>query len=335
MEVIVDDFGSYLGKTSERLMVKKEKRTIQEVPLMDLEQIIITSKGVSLSSDLIRECSERGVRIHFLTSRGMPYAQLSSVNFTGTARTRREQILAFTDRRGVEFSKLVVGGKIKNQLNLLKYFAKYRKERSPELYRAVEEKIVKMEETLKELPKVSGKSIDEVRGALLSIEGRAAGHYWKAFGELLKKRIKFSGREHRGAGDPVNSLLNYGYGMLYAQVWGAIIQAGLDPFAGFMHVDRPGKPSLVLDLTEEFRPQVVDRVVLAYISKGQKVKMEDERLAPETRKTFAGKIMERLDETGKYERKKVRLRQIILMQARHVATYLRGEGKYHPFVGDW
>lgn len=336
MEILVDDFGAYLGKKSERLVIKHQGQAApQEVPFFDLERIIISSKGVSLSSDLIRECAERGVAIHFLSSRGQPYAQVSAPNLSGTVRTRREQVLAFLDGRGIAIGKLIITGKVKNQINLLKYFAKYRKTAEPELFGLIEEKTGKMAETLKELAKINGNNIDEVRLRLLSVEGRAAGLYWECFGALIAKKYEFPGREHQGAADPVNSLLNYGYGMLYTQVWGAVVQAGLEPFAGFLHVDRPGKPSLVLDLTEEFRPQLVDRVVLAYIGKGPGIKMDGERLADETRREFAQRIIARWNETGDYERKKVKLRQIILMQSRHFATFLRGESKYKPFVVNW
>jgi CRISP-associated protein Cas1 len=335
VEVLVEDYGSFLGKKSERLVIKRNGDVEREIPFLDLERIIVSSNGVSLSSDLIRECADRGVSIHFLTSRGQPYAQVSSPNLTGTVRTRREQVLAFLDGRGIAVGKLIITGKVKNQINLLKYFAKYRKTTNPELFLQIEEKTTKMEAILKELAHIDGENIDAVRGSLLSVEGRAACLYWEEFGALIEKKIDFEGREHRGASDPVNSLLNYGYGMLYTQVWGAVIQAGLEPFAGFLHVDRPGKPSLVLDLTEEFRPQLVDRIVLAHIGKGCEIKMDGDRLAEETRKEFARKVIERWDETENYEQKKVKLRQIILMQARHFAVFLRGEGAYKPFVGRW
>ena len=97
------------------------------------------------------------------------------------------------------------------------------------------------------------------RPALLNREGRAGAQYWAGVAALLDGKAAFAGREHRGTEDPVNAALNYGYGILQSQVWSAITLAGLEPFAGFIHVDRPGKPSLVLDLMEEFRQPVVDR----------------------------------------------------------------------------
>ncbi len=335
MEVLVEEFGSYLGKKSERLVIRKEKKVIQEVPLFDLEQVLITSRGVSISSDLIRECSERGVPIHFLSSTGEPYAQLFSAQLTGTVRTRREQLLAAMDQRGVTISKLITTAKVKNQINLLKYFGKYRKEKEPELYTTLESNVAKMEEVVKEIAATRGKTIDELRGTLMSLEARAARYYWKSFADLVSPRQQFPGREHRGAADPVNSLLNYGYGMLYSQIWRSVVQAGLDPFAGFLHADRPGKPSMVLDLAEEFRAQMVDRVVLAFIGKGTEIKMEGDRLSEKTRRQFAQRVIDRWNDTERYERKKVSLRQITLMQARRLATFLRGERRYKPFVGGW
>jgi hypothetical protein len=85
---------------------------------------------------------------------------------------------------------------------------------------------------------------------------------------MLPDALGFAGRSHQGATDAVNAALNYGYGILTAHVWGAVMNAGLEPFAGFLHVDRSGKPSLVLDLMEEFRQPVVDRPILSWLNKG-------------------------------------------------------------------
>ena len=96
---------------------------------------------------------------------------------------------------------------------------------------------------------MSGGEIDEIRERLLSIEGRAAQRYWSSIKDIIPAELAWPGRQTRGAKDLFNSLLNYGYGVLYAQVEQAILLAGLDPYAGFLHADRPGKPSLVLDLS--------------------------------------------------------------------------------------
>jgi len=99
----------------------------------------------------------------------------------------------------------------------------------------------------------------------------------------------------------------------------------LEPFAGFLHFDRPGKPSLVLDLVEEFRQPVVDRVVLAHVNLGESIKMQNGMLEAETKHAFADKIMARLLSPEPYRGKHYQIRSIIQQQARRAASFLRGD----------
>jgi CRISPR-associated protein Cas1 len=155
-------------------------------------------------------------------------------------------------------------------------------------------------------------------------------------GKLLLAEVEWPGRRTEGATDLVNSLLNYGYGILRTQVQRAIILAGLDPFGGFIHVDRPGKHALVLDLMEEFRQMVVDRTVFAMLNQGMKLQLTEEgRLDDKTRAALAERIFKRLEGREPYAGKQHRLRTVIQMQARHVATFVRGDASYAPFVGRW
>ena len=148
---------------------------------------------------------------------------------------------------------------------------------------------------------------------------------------------EWQGRETRGAEDLVNSCLNYGYGCLYSRVEHAVILAGLDPYAGFIHADRAGKPSLVLDLIEEFRQMVVDRCVFALLN--QRVPLAQDaagRLDDATRTTLAKRVNERLEADEPYAGRRLRLRTILQSQARHLATYVRGDGVlYTAWVGRW
>src|SRR5207245_10394962 len=136
----------------------------------------------------------------------------------------------------------------------------------------------------KKVRNIEGQAVDECRDTLMGIEGVCGRIYWEAVGEVIRGKTEFLGRAHRGAADAVNAMLNYGYGILYGNVWGAVLNAGLEPFAGFLHVDRPGKPSLVLDLVEEFRQPVVDRAILAYVNLGTSIGMKDGLLDADTRK---------------------------------------------------
>jgi CRISPR-associated protein Cas1 len=335
MHIHISNFGCFLGKKSERLVVKENGKVKEEYPFFDVEAVTIDSSGVSVSTDAIRECMEHGIQINFLSGAGKPYAKLFSPNLTGTVITRREQMMAYLDRRGVVLGKTIVEGKLKNQGNLLKYFAKYRKGAGKEIYRQIITGIDKIAAIQQELRDVKGEKIDDVRGSLLSIEGRGANTYWDTLRLIMEGRVDFPGREHRGTIDPFNSLLNYGYGILYQQVWGAVMLAGLEPFAGFMHVDRPGKPSLVLDMVEEFRQPIVDRTVVAIVNKGTEIKMNDEGLEQETRRLLAGKVIERLETPVMFEGKKVKMKHVIQKQSRRLAMYLRGQAKYKCFVSGW
>ncbi|MDH7578359.1 MAG: CRISPR-associated endonuclease Cas1 [Bacillota bacterium] len=334
-EIFIINFGTTLGKKSERLVIKEQGKVIGEIPFRDITCLTIASRGVSLSSDVVLECIQHGIQINFLTPSGKPCAKVTSPQLSGTVITRREQILAYNDNRGLALALAFIDGKLRNQVNVLKYFGKYRRASDPALYQELTSRISEMDKIRGELEGISGSTVDEARGTIFSTEGRAAQVYWEGVGLLLGQKIEFAGRERRGAEDPVNSALNYGYGILYSQVWGAVMLAGLEPFAGFLHTDRPGKPSLVLDLTEEFRACTVDRTVIGMILRGTALAQEEGSLTEETRRELARRVLERLDGEESYEGKKYRVRSIIQRQARRVATYLRGEGKYRPFIAGW
>ncbi|MGQ9498598.1 MAG: CRISPR-associated endonuclease Cas1 [Desulfotomaculales bacterium] len=334
-EVFILNFGTTLGKKSERLVIKEQGKVVEEIPFRDISTLTIASRGVALSSDVVLECIEHGIQINFLTPSGKPYAKVTSPQLSGTVITRREQIMAYNDARGVALALAFVDGKLRNQANVLKYFGKYRRAADPALYRELAARVERLEKIRAELGGVNAAGVDEARGTIFSIEGRAAQEYWEGVGLLVGRQVEFGGRERRGAEDPVNSALNYGYGILYSQVWGAVMLAGLEPFAGFLHTDRPGKPSLVLDLTEEFRACAVDRTVIGLVTRGTPIVLEEGLLAEETRRELARRVLERLEAEENYDGKKYRLKAVIHRQARRIAAFLRGEAKYRPFVCGW
>lgn len=343
--LVVDQFGAFLGKHSERLIVTKGEEKIIQAPLLHLESVIIANQGVSLSAEAVRECTERGIPIFFISGTGTAYASLYSAGLTGTVATRRAQLEAFKETRGLQLVLAFGMGKLQNQSTLLKYMAKYRKETDPALYKELRlysdevlDNLIEMER-VKQYPEYRDGTVtvDALRMELMGMEGRAAQKYWKAVKLVLPEKYGFPGRVGRGATDPVNAALNYGYGILYGQVERSLVLAGLDPFAGFLHVDRPGKPSLTLDYIEEFRPVIVDRAVFGIANKNVAFNFDESRLlTKDTRRMLADKINERLDSEAVYEGKRYPLRAILQMQARHLATFLRGERtKYEPFQMTW
>ena len=337
--LIVDQFGTHVGKHSGRLRVTRIKTNekVVEAPLIHLEVVLIASRGVSISAEAVRECAERGIPIHFLSSTGNPYASLYSSQLTGTIATRRAQLSAYDDERGVVVARAMALGKVLNQVNVLRYLSKNRKESEPKVFDAIQQKVLDLLDVAAGLERISAAHIEEVRELILGAEGQAAQIYWQGIKDLLKQDLDWPGRRTRGARDPFNQALNYGYGVLYGQVERALILAGLDPYAGFLHADRPGKPSLVLDLIEEFRQQVVDRPLVGMVNKKVPLRQDDKGfLTVETRRRVAERVLKRLEGKVRYEGKQMTLRAVLQSQARHLATFLRGEREtYEPFVGSW
>jgi CRISPR-associated protein Cas1 len=336
--LIVEETGAYVGKHQGRLQVRQGREILQQAPLMHLEQVIVSGKAVSFSAEAVAACAGQGIPIHFVSFQGTPYASLYAAGLTGTVQTRRAQILAYTDWRSVHLALAIARAKLKNQAALLRYIAKYRKETEPTLYQELRLLSLEVEDHEARLADFKeAAQIEAVRSDLLGLEGRAAQKYWQGVKQAVQVGPNWPGRKGRGATDPVNSALNYGYGILYGQVERAIVLAGLDPYAGFIHADRPGKPSLTLDLIEEFRQPVVDRAVFALLNKGTAIKLDEHgRITEESRQALIAKIFERLDKPETYHRQKTPLRLIIQSQARAVATFVRGDrAEYQGFEVKW
>jgi len=343
--LVIDQYGAFLGKHSERLIVTKGDEKLAQAPLLHLESVVIANQGVSLSAEAVRECTERGIPIFFISGTGTAYASLYSAGLTGTVATRRAQLQALNTLSGLQLVLSFCMGKLQNQSNLLKYMAKYRKETDPALYEELRlcsdeilDYMIEMEK-VKDYPEFQegAVTVNDLRQELMGMEGRAAQRYWKAVKQTVPEKYNFTGRTGRGATDPINSALNYAYGILYGQVERSLVLAGLDPFAGFLHVDRPGKPSLTLDFIEEFRPVVVDRTIFGLANKNVAFDFDEHNmLTKETRRMLADKINERLDAESAFEGKRHPIRTIIQMQARHIATFLRGERlTYEPLALAW
>jgi CRISPR-associated protein Cas1 len=302
-----------------------------------LEQVLVLAGGVSLSADAVRGCAESGVPISFISRSGKPYAQLIAPELTGTVQTRRHQLLAFMDERGAHLSRSFARAKLLNQAALLKYMAKYRRVTEPATYELARDGAFRLEHLARRVGEVAGGNCDDVRQDVMNLEAQGARHYWEAARSLVRPDIEWASRHTRGATDLVNQCLNYGYAILYSQVERAIFLAGLDPYAGFLHEDRPGKPSLSLDLVEEFRQPVVDRAVFALLNQRVPLAQDaSDRLDEASRGLLARRILERLEGEERYDGRKLRLRSIVQRQARRLAVWVRGEGKtYEGWVVRW
>jgi CRISPR-associated protein Cas1 len=177
-------------------------------------------------------------------------------------------------------------------------------------------------------------------GSLLGVEGNGSASYFRVFQKLLRDSYDFTHRRRRPPTDPVNALLSLGYTLLLHQVSAAIQVVGFDPYLGFLHKTRHGRPALALDLMEEFRPIIADSVVLNILNHRMLTAgdFQDElgviHLKPEARKTFYAKFEERLQEEIQHPHfgYRVSYRRCIELQARLLAKWLTGEvPHYEPF----
>jgi CRISP-associated protein Cas1 len=331
-QLFISGFGLFVGKKSERVVVRRDKSICAQVPLMRLQEIIIASRGVSFSSDLLEELCERGIRIAYLTSSGKPFALVTSPMLTATVETRRAQLEASKNERGADLCRWIVAGKLHNQEKLMRYFAK---SRDGERRSALENAAGALRKLRRAALEVEGASPGEVRAELMGLEGTGGRMYWKEIGNMLPDELGFAGRSHQGATDAVNAAINYGYGILTSHVWGAVMNAGLEPFAGFLHVDRSGKPSLVLDLVEEFRQPVVDRAIFSWLNKGGQLGLAKGLLDGASRENVASRVLMRLTATEQHRGKQHQIRSIVQMQARLAASAVRGLRPYRSFSFKW
>lgn len=334
--LFIEQFGAFVGKTSERIIVTIKGERVVQAPLLYLQAITIASDGVSISSDAVMACCERGIPIFYVNGVGNPVGSIYADGLNGTILTRREQLRAYDDHRGVLLGYAFASGKIENQAVTLKYFAKNR--RNTLLGAQLLETSAEVRDLLAPLERARGASrIDDVRETILAAEGAAGRLYWAAVREIVPEAYSWHSRVTRGATDPINSLLNYGYGILRSHIERAVMYAGLDPFGGYVHADRPGKPSLALDLIEEFRQAAVDRVVIGLANR-QFVIEQDEcgMLSLATRKNFAEHVISHLKSVVRYQQQQHQLGRVIQMQAREVAAYVRGNRDiYLPFRASW
>src|SRR6266508_3393151 len=200
MHLIVETYGTFVAKHQGRLRVTKDKQRLAEVPIMHLEQVLICSDGVGISSDVVRACAEEGIPIHFLNGvDGDDYGTLVASGLTGMALTRRAQLRAYEDERGLALAKAFASGKIQSQANMLRYAAKYRKETDAELYAALTLAATEVLDPLPAIGRLTGVMDEAARAALMGAEGRAAARYWQAVAQINPADLAWPGRETQGA----------------------------------------------------------------------------------------------------------------------------------------
>lgn len=255
--------GAYLAKEGETVLVRVEQETKLRVPIHTLSAIVCFGQ-VSCSPFLMGMCGETGVALAFLTENGQFLARVQGP-VSGNVLLRREQYRwADLVERTADVARSVVIAKVANCRTVLQRALRDRTDETgtEELERAVKRLGRLMEDVAK------AGDVDAIRGH----EGDAARVYFGVFDRLItasKEDFYFRGRNRRPPLDNVNALLSFSYTLLTHDITAALEGVGLDPAVGYLHRDRPGRPSLGLDLLEELRPVIADRLVLSLINRRQ------------------------------------------------------------------
>ena len=254
---------TYLARDGETVLVRQEKETKLHIPIHTLSSIICFGQ-VSCSPPLLGLCGARNVSVAFLTEQGKFLARVHGP-VSGNVLLRREQYRrADSEEKSAEIARSIVAAKIANSRTALLRAA--REHNDPVASAALSTASSNLSKSIQML--VSTFSLDSIRG----IEGDAARQYFSVFEHLIsaqKDSFFFIERTRRPPMDPMNALLSFLYTLLVHDVASALEGVGLDPAVGFLHRDRPGRPSLALDLMEEFRPMLADRVALTLVNRLQ------------------------------------------------------------------
>lgn len=338
--LVIDGYGKFVGKKSGRIVVREKGNTLHHAKVGDLRQVVISGKG-SISFDALELLGAHGVDLIVVDWKGDVTARLASREMR-TVQTRREQYYAYRDERGGSLAKQFVVAKMRNQYATLGTLAKSRKDTFPDLAEKLIQNREVVSEQIRSVETMEERPVDDIRGSLMGSEGYASTSYWEGIGAILPNEFGFKGRSGRYATDPLNAMLNYGYALLEGEVWRGVHYAGLDPYGGFLHVDRPGRPSMVLDLMEEFRQQLIDKAVIALVTKGSVSSSDFDmvenmcRMGDSARKLLLKTVLERFERYMRYRGERRRWTDMILLQAREIAKFLRGEtAQYEGFRLRW
>jgi len=328
--------GAYLARQGTNVVVRVKRETRLRVPIHNLGGIVCFG-NVACSPFVMGLCGKEGVGVSFLTENGRFLARVLGPQ-SGSVLLRRAQHRQTSDpAAAADFARMVITAKVGNARAVLQ---RGRRDHAQQVdARAIDAVVGQLGGILRRLARPM--PVEEARG----VEGEAAQHYFRAFDHLIvkqKDQFFFRERSRRPPRDNINALLSFLYAILTTDVAAACESVGLDPQMGFLHADRAGRPSLALDLVEELRPMVADRVALSLVNRQQvrpKGFLQGETGGVEmdaaTRKEVLVAYQKRKDETilHPFLGEKVTVGLLPHVQARLLARWLRGElDAYPPFL---
>ena len=246
MDLYITDFGTNIRKRDDLFEITTSEKRVAVSP--QKVKSLILSKGIVLTTDVIKLAVENNIDILVVDDFGDPYGRFWQSKFGSTANIRRKQLEVFGTSKGIEIAKQILINKIKTCTEHLEDL-KIKRESKREF---LDSQIKEMKKYIYQIKLVEG-DVNTKRGTLMGYEGNAGKIYYQTLSELMPKEFKFEKRSMRPAEDEFNAMLNYAFGILYSKVEKACIIAGLDPYIGIIHTDNYGKKSLVFDIIENYR----------------------------------------------------------------------------------
>lgn len=321
--VTIHDYGTLLKLENDQLVIASKGKGARKIPLKRIKSISVFKSGLSLTSNLLQRCAAYKIRFFFWDVYHQNVCGVYNASEHAVVKIRYSQFEFSRDSSKVRaLCEKIIRGKIKNQRSVLQYFNKSRPSA-----KAVQS-IRSLSESISSLVNLSESGW---HSELLGIEGAAAAAYWKALRDLDLLPDSFKQRAGRGSREITNMALNFGYAVLLNRIWYCCVNAGLEPFYGFLHTERPGKPALVLDLMEEYRAWVVDRNIIKLRSHLRSKK----ELKPQLRKLIVTEIEKTLEKKVPYRNKRVKLEAVMQRQIYRLAGHFREERIYKPVLFKW
>jgi CRISPR-associated protein Cas1 len=325
--LVVQTPGAQIGQRGDELLVSVKGEDVRKLPGQQVRAIYCYG-AVQITAQAVSTCLELGIDVSYFSPAGRFLGMLGGLPASGVDARRGQYRLFEMPGVRLQLAREVIRAKIHNQRVML-----MRNGDVPDRVTSLMASFRDSTESARDLT------------ALLGVEGSAAALYFEQFESMLKQRddwkFDWRGRNRRPPRDPVNALLSLGYSMLAKELTGVCYSVGLDPFLGFMHQPRYGRPALALDLMEEFRPLIADSVAISLINRGELgpedfIKSANGMfLTDKGRRPFWEGWFRRLDTEVSHPEfsYKMAYRRMLEVQARQLWRFVRGEAlTYHGFV---
>lgn len=258
MELVLNTFGTSLNRDNEGFVVT-HKDGRQRIPVAGIKSIQI-SRGAQITSDAVMLAIEHEIEVLFMDKSGMPIGRIWSPRYGSVSTIRKGQLNFTFSNDALQWIKEIIRRKIENQQALLLMM----RTDNMAIYRKREKNIARLEDYRTKIASLNGEIVSDVAAQLRGWEGVASKIYFETLNDLIPEEYRFEMRTQHPAMDVVNAFLNYGYGVLYGKIEGALIKAGIDPYIGILHRDDYNRPVLVYDVIELYRIWV-DYVVYSLV----------------------------------------------------------------------